>query len=105
MPFVDKKRMRDYCRKRRAEAKLKVLAHYGKDGKLQCCWPDCGITDIDMLGLDHLYNDGAKHRKSVSDIGKNFYFWIIKNQFPDGYQTLCLNHNSKKELMRLREIQ
>lgn len=86
--------------------KLAVLSHYGKGRQPCCCWPDCMITDIDMLTLDHINNDGAEHRKTLGDrkmAGGKIYRWIIKNGFPDGFQTLCANHQFKKEILRKRE--
>lgn len=86
-----------------ADAKLEALSHYGKDGKLQCCWPDCNITDIDMLNLDHVNDDGAEDRKQCSGAGgMNLCIRLRKQGYPSGYQTLCANHNWKKEIMRRR---
>jgi len=84
--------------------RLKVLQHYGKDGKIQCSWPDCEISDPDMLTIDHVHDDGALHRKEIGG-GAQFHCWAIRNQFPEGYQTLCWNHQWKKETMRRRERQ
>jgi hypothetical protein len=89
----------------RAQVKIEVLAHYGPDGKLQCAWPECSVTDVDMLSLDHVNNDGAAERKNGSRGGGGSvtYQRVRKAGFPVGYQTLCHNHQWKKELMRRRE--
>jgi hypothetical protein len=87
--------------RKRAERKLVVLTHYGKDGKLQCCWPDCQETDIDCLTIDHIQNDGHEHRKKVGNGG--VYKDIIKNAFPSGFQTLCASHQMKKEIISKRD--
>lgn len=94
-------------RRRILKLKCEVLSHYGPEGRLQCAWPNCGITDIDMLTLDHLANDGARERREVRGVskggaGKIQYERVKRQQFPAGYQTLCCNHQSKKELMRRR---
>lgn len=87
-----------------ADDKLVVLSYYGKEGKLQCCWPDCDIIDPDMLSLDHIKDDGAEHRRRVKGAsGRNLYRLLRRDGFPEGYQTLCMNHQFKKELMRKRE--
>jgi hypothetical protein len=84
-------------------AKLAALSNYGKDGKLMCCWPDCGVTDIDLLTLDHVNNDGAHHRENDDRaVGNKLYRLVRRENFPPGYQTLCWNHQWKKELLRVR---
>jgi hypothetical protein len=85
-----------------AEVKLEVLSHYGKDGRLECCWPECTINDPDMLSIDHVNNNGKADRKSNGS-GVIFYRHLQSISYPEGYQTLCLNHQFKKELMRRRE--
>lgn len=89
-------------RKSGDKAKLEVLTHYGPEGRLGCCWEGCTITDIDMLTLDHVNDDGYIDRalRGVRGGGKAAYFRFRKQGFPEGLQTLCANHNTKKEVMR-----
>lgn len=70
--------------------KEEVLTYYGS-GKLACI--KCGFSDIRALSIDHLNGNGAKHRKEVASEGggSNFYAWLKKQDFPEGYQTLCMN--------------
>lgn len=83
--------------------KVIVLTHYGPQGELRCAWNGCDVTDIDMLSLDHINNDGnVARRQSKQNAGVNFYRRLKVARFPDGYQTLCHNHQWKKELMRRR---
>jgi hypothetical protein len=85
--------------------KIEVLAHYGPDGHLRCSWPDCLVTDVDMLSLDHINNDGAADRRNANERGgSNTYWRVRKAGFPEGFQTLCCNHQRKKENLRRREI-
>ena len=93
-----KQKQRNY----RAEVKLIVLSHYGSDGKLKCAWPDCEVVDIDMLTLDHVENNGAEHRRQGMHANR-LYRKLIRDGFPEGFQTLCWNHQWKKELLRRRE--
>ncbi len=86
-------------RERRIARKLIVLAKYGPDGKVQCSWPGCEIADPDMLSLDHRNNDGYQERKLLGD-GARVYLRRIKEGFPPGYQTLCMNHQFKKRTMK-----
>jgi hypothetical protein len=85
-----------------AMVKVDVLAHYGPQGVLRCCWPGCSIDDVDMLSLDHINNDGAAHRRKTNTSGTHFYRQLRAAKFPSGFQTLCHNHQWKKELMRRR---
>jgi hypothetical protein len=82
--------------------KIDVLTHYGKGKRLQCCWEGCTIIDPDMLSIDHVNNDGAADRRK-GRAGTNLYTYLISHEYPIGYQTLCFNHQMKKEITRQRE--
>lgn len=71
--------------------KIEVLTHYG-GGKLACVV--CGESRLACLSLDHIANNGAEDRRTR--VGKQrggFYFLksIRDDNYPDGYQTLCMN--------------
>jgi len=92
----------------RSNARLKVAAlkHYGKGGEHICCWDGCEIDDLDMLTLDHINNDGAKHRgRGKGWTGADAYRKLAKAGWPDGFQTLCWNHQWKKEIAKRRDKQ
>lgn len=93
-------------RKHQKLSKTTVMTHYGKNEKLQCCWDECQVTDIDMLTLDHVENNGAKHRREYTRSGRGggamLYNKLIRDGFPEGYQTLCANHNLKKHIISLK---
>lgn len=93
---------REWMRKRNEEIKLQVLTHYGKDKKLQCAWENCQICDIDMLSLDHVNDNGYEERKSGLKSGQHTYKRLIRSGFPEGFQTLCYNHQFKKALAKKR---
>ncbi len=97
---LHKRDRKDWHKEYRIETKLEVLSHYGKDGKLQCCWTECEITDPDMLTLDHVNDNGATHRKELNASGNSFYVRLRTLGFPSDHQTLCWNHQWKKEIMR-----
>lgn len=66
-----------------------LLRHYG-NGELKCV--NCGFDNIKALSLDHINGGGNKHRRDTDNKGgEKFYTWLIKNNFPEGYQTLCMN--------------
>ena len=68
------------------------------NGEGTCRW--CGQGDVDVLCIDHINDDGAHHRKNIGT--DTLTAWIIKNDYPPGFQVLCANCNLKKEVMRRR---
>jgi len=75
------------------KAKIKVIEHYG--GKCVCC----GESNPEFLTVDHVNNDGKKHRtEKPFSVGNNFYKTLIKEDFNVGYelQLLCWNCNLAK---------
>ena len=86
-------RVRMYAlRKQRSrERKLEVLSKYG--GHCKCC----GEKEILFLSIDHIDGGGSKHRKKLGiQSGEPFYRWLVKNNFPSGFQVLCFNCNMAK---------
>jgi hypothetical protein len=77
--------------------KSEVLAYYSINNIPTCSI--CSINDISMLCIDHINGDGYKHRKEHKASGKSLYLWLKNNDFPDGFQTLCANHNQKKKIV------
>jgi hypothetical protein len=92
--------------KTRALEKAEAMAHYGPSGQVCCSWAGCQISDIDMLVLDHIADDGAAQRRALGGgsrgKGHELYRHLKRDGYPAGYQTLCCNHNHKKELLRSR---
>lgn len=72
-------------RQQREQLKVRVLTHYG-NGKLACVV--CGESRLVCLSIDHLNNKGAEHRKKI---GNDIYIWLEENNYPSGFQTLCMN--------------
>lgn len=74
----------------------------------------CGVEHIEFLTIDHINNDGASHRRQVAkDAGKSrrnskgwkvpgngrgvlLYAWLRRNNYPAGFQVLCLNCNAAR---------
>lgn len=84
---------REYNRKQKVE----VLTHYSNPPKCACC----GENHIEFLTIDHINGDGAEQRKRLSGDSQKFsgflfYEWLIINNFPKGYQVLCMNCNMAK---------
>jgi hypothetical protein len=69
-------------------------------GTIQCCVPDCPVRHVSMLHLDHIRNDGAKHRRKHNKAGGvHTYQWAVKH--PElarrRLQILCANHDRMKQ--------
>lgn len=62
-----------------------VLSRYG--GRCVCCEE----SEHGFLTIDHVNNDGAEHRKLVGASGISY--WLKANNYPDGFQILCMNCN------------
>lgn len=74
--------------------KLKVLDHYG--GVCSCCgesWPV-------FLTMDHIHGGGNAHRRTSSDV-KVIYRWLVRNNYPPGFQVLCFNCNFAKHVKKV----
>jgi len=84
------------------KTKREVLTYYGPQHRLRCSWKRCMVTDLDMLSLDHINNDGAKHRKANgwASGGYKTWLWVKRHNYPEGFQTLCMNHQQKKKVQK-----
>jgi hypothetical protein len=82
--------------------KSDVLTHYG-NGVLSCIM--CGYKNIDALSIDHVDGRGKAHRKEIRRTGTEFYRWLIKNNYPVGFRTLCMNCQwLEKERIRKQSV-
>lgn len=70
------------------DVRARVFAHYGSS--CVCC----GSTEC--LTIDHVNGDGREHRLMLPKGVLAVYRWLIKNNFPKGFQTLCRSCNSSK---------
>lgn len=85
--YQARQKQHDYAQR----LKLQVLSHYSPDGRLQCSCPNCPMTAIELLGIDHLFVSGKHHRDRLGHrlAGLRLYRWLRDHNFPPGYQTLC----------------
>ncbi len=72
--------------KRWAKSRMLVFDHYG--WKCVCCGEDIS----EFLSIDHVGGGGAEHRKEIGGTGR-IYHWLVKNDFPEGFETVCRNCN------------
>jgi len=88
---------RSKCRKSYIKRlRNEILDHYGR----KCNCPNCDYDIIDdrFLMIDHVNNDGAEHRREIGNGGGTICLWLIKNNFPEGFQILCANCNHGKRM-------
>lgn len=84
----------------RHNRKIRIIQHYG--GKCACC----GEAELFFLAIDHINGGGNQHRRQIGNNKNNrcgssstqFYKWVEKNNFPEGFQVLCHNCNMGKHL-------
>jgi len=88
---IDKERQlsKDNSRNKR----LEVLYHYSNGG-MKC--EICGETHYEFLEIDHIHNDGNRHRNEIGKSGRDLILWILDNNFPYGFQIICRNCNVEK---------
>ena len=91
--------------------RLNILLHYSKyisNSNIPCC-NCCGENShVDFLALDHIL--GRKEMESIPELMELGYSsdfhpaqltdWIIKNNFPEGFQILCVNCNFAKGMKK-----
>lgn len=96
VPSVDGTQYCEVCRDKARECKRRnghkaKLAAYEAYGGMRCAC--CGETEEMFLTLDHINNDGWKHRKQ-GITGDALYKWLRRNDYPEGFQVLCHNCNT-----------
>jgi superfamily II DNA/RNA helicase len=91
--------------------RLIILKHYSKsisNSNIPCC-NCCGENShADFLAIDHIRGSKQmdlepelKKLKYSSKLkGMNLHRWIIRNNFPDGFQILCSNCNFAKGMKK-----
>lgn len=81
-----------------ASLKLEVFTHYG--GKCAIC----AENDIDVLTIDHINQQGSKHRmENKLTTGTKTWKWLKDNAYPQGFRVLCFNCNTKEYRKFLRK--
>jgi 5-methylcytosine-specific restriction endonuclease McrA len=86
-----KENEKNFQRSRRFDIRLLIFNVYGR--KCVCC----GEEILEFLTIDHINPSDKKSNLS----GYRLYKQLAKENFPDGYQTLCYNCNTAKGLYGL----
>ncbi len=83
------RRYRLYRNKYNIKIKEQVFQHYGN--KCVCC----GENNLKFLSIDHIDGRGRQHRQKIKD---HMDCWLVKNNYPKGFQILCYNCNCGKRV-------
>lgn len=83
---ANREKIRKDEKARRDKRRVLVLEAYGS---VCVC---CSESRKEFLTVDH---NGAQPIKAARS-GNALYRWLVKNNFPSGYQTLCFNCNGAK---------
>lgn len=67
--------------------RIKDAAYNAYGGYICSC---CKEKELSFLSIDHIENDGKLLRKTQGT-GTALYRWLVRNNFPKGYQILCMN--------------
>ena len=71
--------------------RIACLSFYGGNPpKCNCCKENT----YEFLAIDHINGGGNKHKKERGC--SSLYAWLVRNNFPDGFQVLCHNCNLAK---------
>lgn len=86
-----------YASRWRLDIKTQVMSLYS-DGIAKCS--KCHVTDIRLLTIDHINDDGAQDRKKLGLSGSNpFYQYLLRIPKRDDLQVLCQKHNLGKRCL------
>lgn len=88
---------KERARLKRIDDKKKCIAVYS-NGTMACAC--CGEKHMAFLTLDHVNNNGEKHRRKTASGGTSFYCGLVKRSFPDKklLRVLCWNCNCGRQL-------
>ena len=89
----NKERCKKYSYEFNQRNKRIAFEHYGGVPPKCTC---CGEKEFEFLTIDHINNDGKEHRKLIGAGSYALYRWLLKNNFPDGFQIMCMNCNWAK---------
>jgi hypothetical protein len=94
----NKKEYYEYYVHYRERIKKETIEAYGGYCK------NCGETDLIVLNIDHIYNDGYKDKRQGISGGFKLYQKLKREGYPKGrHQVLCFNCNYRKEHKRRQD--
>jgi hypothetical protein len=77
-----------------ARTKFDVLSHHSGNPPF-CANPygihETALTDVGCFTMDHIDGKGLAHRRREKISGGGLCAWLKHNNYPDGFQVLCMN--------------
>lgn len=94
---ICRERTKKQSKKDREKLKDEIFNAYG-GYHCACCGLDWQGIELYKLffEIDHTNNKGNKHRKELGKV--RIYRWLKQNDYPDGYQVLCILCNKAKAM-------
>lgn len=90
--YQNRERILEQSRKSAQKLRMEVLHHYGGDPPKCSC---CDEPHIEFLAIDHINGNGTQHRRKIGVAGgQSFYYWLKRNNYPEGLRVLCHNCNA-----------
>lgn len=86
---TNQKYYNEYTRNYAQNLRYTAIRHYSHT--MSCA--KCGEKDLRCLSIDHINGGGNKHLK---EIGVPIAQWLRKNNYPNGFQVLCMNCQWRK---------
>lgn len=86
-------RAKELAKKSWKNRRLKVLRYYS-NGIPKCVC--CGEDKYEFLSIDHIDGNGLKLSRELGYGRGGLMNWIIRNNYPKGFQILCHNCNFAK---------
>lgn len=88
-------RHREASKRAGIKRRKQIFDAYKSGPIVMCACPGCGVVIDEFLSIDHINGGGNKHRNGGPQ-KVNIYSWLRKNNFPAGFQILCMNCNTAK---------
>ena len=82
--------------RKRRERNSRLFAEWMSDKK--CTWPDCDVSDPDMLTLDH--RDPTTKKRDVGAMVRASYAWSTIEAEISKCRILCANHHHKHTIQQ-----
>jgi hypothetical protein len=77
-------------KERAAKLRLAAISNYSNGTNMCSC---CKESHIEFLTIDHLPNAPHKRDNKKKKGGREIFYWLKKNNYPDGFRVLCMNCN------------
>ena len=67
----------------------------------KCDVRNCGVTDPQMLHVDHVHGGGTRERRVQKLAGTMYYYHLLRGIRKGKYRLLCANHSARDRARRV----